>query len=287
MEGILNVLKPPGMTSHNVVDFIRKTFKIKKVGHTGTLDPDAAGVLPICIGYATKFTSYLMEQKKRYRFEITFGFSTDTLDKSGKIIDSGPVVLIKDEELFQVLNKFKGNIKQVPPMYSAKKIKGKKLYEYAREGKTIDIPPIEVTIYNIELIEYKPPYQLLIDVECSKGTYVRSLVRDICEELNMPGYMSMLIRTQVGPFRIEESYTIEEVKEGKAKIQPVDIFLDMPSAKLTALDSDRILKGQFIKNSYGIETSPFKLYDNNGKFIGIGVLHQDKIRPKRILLRGK
>ncbi|ADD02448.1 tRNA pseudouridine synthase B [Thermoanaerobacter mathranii subsp. mathranii str. A3] len=283
MEGILNILKPPGMTSHDVVDFIRKIYNTRKVGHTGTLDPDAAGVLPVCVGGATKFVSYLVEQDKRYRFEITFGFSTDTLDKSGKIIKSGPVRFLKEKELRQVLREFEGKIKQIPPIYSAKKIKGKKLYEYAREGKIIDIPPIEVTIYNIDLVEYESPYQVLIDVKCSKGTYVRALVRDICEKLNMPGYMSMLIRTEVGAFRIEDAYTLEEIKEKKPSLQPIDKFIKLPSVHLNKIEAEKILKGQFISNRHSIETSFLKLYDNNGKFLGIGVSERNKIRPKRLL----
>ncbi|MFV9567507.1 tRNA pseudouridine(55) synthase TruB [Thermoanaerobacter mathranii] len=283
MEGILNILKPPGMTSHDVVDFIRKIYNTRKVGHTGTLDPDAAGVLPVCVGGATKFVSYLVEQDKRYRFEITFGFSTDTLDKSGKIIKSGPVRFLKEKELRQVLREFEGKIKQIPPIYSAKKIKGKKLYEYAREGKIIDIPPIEVTIYNIDLVEYESPYQVLIDVKCSKGTYVRALVRDICKKLNMPGYMSMLIRTEVGAFRIEDAYTLEEIKEKKPSLQPIDKFIKLPSVHLNKIEAEKILKGQFISNRHSIETSFLKLYDNNGKFLGIGVSERSKIRPKRLL----
>lgn len=286
MEGMLNILKPPGMTSHDVVDFIRKIYNIRKVGHTGTLDPDAAGILPVCVGNATKFVSYLLEHDKRYRFEITFGFTTDTLDKSGKIVKSGPVRILREEELRQVLNEFKGKIKQIPPMYSAKKIKGKKLYEYAREGKTIDIPPIEVTIYDIELVEYEPPYRVLIDVKCSKGTYVRALVRDICEKLNMPGYMSMLIRTEVGAFKIEDAYTLEEIREKKVLLQPIDKFIELPSVQLNKMEAEKILKGQFIQNRYPIETSLLKLYDNNGKFLGIGILERNKIRPKRLLWGG-
>ena len=283
MEGVLNVLKPPGMTFHDIVNFIRKIYKIQKVGHTGTLDPDAVGVLPLCVGNATKFVSFLIEEDKRYRFEITFGITTDTFDKSGKVIKSGPVRTLEEQELRQILNKFQGKIKQTPPMYSAKKVKGKKLYEYAREGKNIDIPPIEVTIYEIEVVEYEPPYRILMDVKCSKGTYIRALVRDICKELNMPGYMSMLIRTEVGPFKIENAYTVEEIKEGKAIFEPIDKFIPLPSVQLNKIEAKKILKGQFIKNNSLLETSFLKLYDNNGKFLGIGVLEENKIRPKRLL----
>lgn len=283
LEGMLNILKPPGMTSHDVVDFIRKIYSTRKVGHTGTLDPDAAGVLPVCVGKATKFVSYFLEHDKRYRFEITFGFDTDTLDKSGKIVKSGLVRILREEELRQVLNEFKGKIKQIPPMYSAKKIKGKKLYEYAREGKTVEISPIDVTIYDIELVEYQPPYRVLIDVKCSKGTYIRALVRDICKKLNMTGYMSMLIRTEIGAFKIDNAYTLEEIMENKALLQPIDKFIELPSVHLTKIEAEKISKGQFIQNRYPIEMSLLKLYDNNGNFLGIGALDQNKIRPKRLL----
>ncbi|AAM24612.1 MAG: tRNA pseudouridine synthase B [Caldanaerobacter subterraneus] len=282
VDGVLNVLKPPGMTSHDVVDFIRKIYGIKKVGHTGTLDPDAAGVLPVCMGRATKFTSYLMEHDKRYRFEITFGFSTDTLDKSGKIVESGPVPLFTLEKLQEVLSQFKGEIQQIPPIYSAKKVKGKKLYEYARKGEEVEIPPIKVTVYELELIKYDAPHHLLLDVKCSKGTYVRALVRDICKKLEVPGHMSFLIRTEVGDFDIESSYTLEEIKEGKAEVQPVDKFIKFPSVELDEVSSNKILNGQFIRNTYNVENSLVKLYDNHGIFIGIGVAEGEKIRPKRL-----
>jgi tRNA pseudouridine55 synthase len=282
IDGVLNVLKPPGMTSHDVVDFVRRVYNIRKVGHTGTLDPDAVGVLPLCVGRATKFSSYLMEHDKRYRFEITFGVLTDTLDKSGKIVKTGPVPSFSLDELKKVINKFKGEIQQIPPIYSAKKIRGKKLYEYARKGELVEIPPINVTIYKLDIVEYKDPHQLLLDVKCSKGTYIRALVRDICNELGVLGYMSFLIRTESGDFNLDNSYTIEEIKEGKAMILPVDTFLKLPSIILDAHSSSKILKGQPVKNVYDIENSHVKLYDEQGNFIGIGVAEKKNIRVKRL-----
>lgn len=287
MNGIVNVLKPPGMTSHDIVNFIRKKFNIKKVGHIGTLDPGAAGVLPICVGQATKLANFLINHTKKYRAEITFGFSTDTLDKSGAIVNTGKVRLLKNDEIETVLNMFKGHIKQVPPIYSAKKINGKKLYEYAREGKEIEIPPVNVDIYDIKIVSYKYPYKLLIDVECSKGTYIRSLIRDICLKLNTTGYMSMLIRTEVGPFNIKESITIEEIQFGILKLYDVDYALDMQSIKLLVDDCQKILNGQYVYNIYNANELYVKLYDHNNKFIGIGITDNNKIRPKRILWGGK
>ncbi|MGB9779344.1 MAG: tRNA pseudouridine(55) synthase TruB [Caldanaerobacter sp.] len=282
IDGVLNVLKPPGMTSHDIVDFVRRIYNTKKVGHTGTLDPDAVGVLPLCIGRATKFSSYLMEHHKRYRFEITFGISTDTLDKSGKIIETGPTPSFSLDELRKVINKFKGEIQQIPPIYSAKKVRGKKLYEYARRGEVIEIPPIKVTIYELDIVEYRKPNHLLLDVKCSKGTYVRALVRDICKELGVLGYMSFLIRTESGDFTLDNSYTIEEIEEGKASILPVDTFLKLPSVVLDRHSSSRILRGQPVENIYNIENSQVKLYDGHRNFIGIGVAEKKRIRVKRL-----
>jgi tRNA pseudouridine55 synthase len=285
LNGFLNILKPPGMTSHDVVNFVRKHLHIKKVGHLGTLDPGAAGVLPICIGKATKLSNYMMEHKKSYRAEITFGFSTDTLDKYGNILHVTKVHNLNENELINVINSFRGNTKQIPPMYSAKKVKGKKLYEYAKEGKIIERNKINITIYDIKIVSYVNLYRLMLDIECSKGTYIRTLVHDICKKLSMAGYMSLLIRTAVGPFKIEDSITIEEIKNKNFKLIDIDSVLDMPLIFLNDVDSYKIKHGQIIMNKYNINNLPnVKLYDNNKNLIGIGRVNDNKISIERLLV---
>ena len=230
MDGIINVLKPSGMTSHDVVSFIRKTFNMKKVGHTGTLDPNAAGVLPICIGKATRVAEYFNDFNKSYRGELTLGYSTDTQDKYGTILEKGKDRQVTEEEVINVFNDFKGNLEQIPPMYSAIKYNGKKLYELAREGKTIERKTRKISIYDMNIIKNYENKRILFDVECSKGTYVRTLCHDIGERLETLGHMSFLIRTKVGNFCIKDAYTLEEITEFKENNKLEDILkpLDTP-----------------------------------------------------------
>lgn len=228
MNGIINVLKPPGMTSHDVVYFIRRTLNIKKVGHTGTLDPNAAGVLPICIGKATKVTQYLLEKNKKYRAELTLGASTDTQDKYGKVISESPVDTTH-EDIIKVFNQFIGEIDQIPPMFSALKQNGKKLYELARENKVVERKARKVTINDLKIINIDKN-KILFDVDCSKGTYVRTLCNDIGLKLNNYGYMSFLLRTEVGVYSISNSYTLDEIKmfSENGRINEIVTSIDYP-----------------------------------------------------------
>lgn len=284
MDGFLNILKPPGMTSNDVVVFLRKELNIRKIGHLGTLDPGAAGVLPVCIGKATKLAKYVVEEDKLYRAEITFGFSTDTLDKYGLITKTSCVKSLKIDDIVKVTNKFKGQIMQVPPLYSAKKINGKKLYKYARSGINVELKAYPVYIDYIYIIEYDTPYKLLLDIKCSKGTYIRALARDICKEFGMEGFMSMLIRTKVGQFKIEDAYTLEDIKEKKFNIIFIDNVITYPPIYLDEVDTSKIIHGQFIANKYLHSTTRYvKLYDNGKKFKGIGRIENDKIYIDRLL----
>ncbi|MEG6565936.1 tRNA pseudouridine(55) synthase TruB [Thermoanaerobacterium saccharolyticum] len=284
MDGFLNILKPPGMTSHDVISFLRKKFNIKKVGHLGTLDPGAAGVLPICIGKATKLAQYVVSQTKAYRAEITFGFSTDSIDKFGNITSAMPVKILEQYKISEIENAFKGDILQIPPIYSAKKVDGKKLYQYAREGKTIDIKPSLVTIYDIYVISYEAPYKIMFDVKCSKGTYVRALVRDICDYLNISGYMSMLIRLRVGSFTLENSFTLEEILDGKYKIMKMDDVITFPDVCLSNDDYYKIVHGNPVKNKYiDADDELIKLYSPEHSFVGVGKVAGDRIYVERLL----
>lgn len=215
MKGILNVLKPPNMTSHDVVSVVRKKFNIKKVGHTGTLDPMAVGVLPICIGKATKVVDYIQEKTKTYRAELTLGQITDTQDKWGKVIETRKINVSKDT-IFNIIKSYIGDIEQIPPMYSALKYKGKKLYELAREGVTIDRKARNVSIYSIIILNITDN-KILFDVHCSKGTYIRTLCHDIGLDLGCGAHMSFLARLKSGNFTIENTITIEELQNLNAK----------------------------------------------------------------------
>jgi tRNA pseudouridine55 synthase len=232
MNGILNILKPPGMTSHDVVSNVRKITGIKKVGHTGTLDPGAAGVLPICIGKSTKIVDYLMNDRKIYICEIKFGNKTDTYDKYGKFINEEDknVNHLKLTDILKALESFKGEITQKPPAFSAIKIGGKRAYDLAREGVDVQIPIRRVTIYDIKILNYNLPY-LMLQIECSKGTYIRSICNDIGDILKCGSYMNFLIRTQTGSFNIKNSCILEQIDRDNVKnfiISP-DNVLNMKS----------------------------------------------------------
>lgn len=196
MDGIIIINKPSGYTSHDIVSKIRKTLNIKKVGHTGTLDPLATGVLPILLGNGTKLSKYLINHDKEYITTIKFGVRTDTGDITGKIVEEKEIPKYSETKIKEVLKGFEGKQKQLPPMYSAIKVNGKKLYEYARSGQSIEIPPRDIEVYNIELLSLKKD-SIEIKIDCSKGTYIRSLCEDIAQKLGTVGTMSELKRIKV------------------------------------------------------------------------------------------
>jgi tRNA pseudouridine55 synthase len=204
LSGILNINKPPGVTSFHVVSRVRRLTGIRKIGHAGTLDPMASGVLPICIGRATRMVEYLLDQPKTYRGRIRFGVATDTYDSEGQVTAERDASALEGQAVEWTLGRFAGDIDQVPPMYSALKRDGRPLYEYAREGKRIDLPPRPVRVYSIELIDFEAPYAE-IAVECGRGFYVRSLAHDLGEALGCGAHLAELTRTRSGPFSLEEA----------------------------------------------------------------------------------
>ena len=207
MDGIISVNKPSGMTFSDVVVRLKGILKTRKVGHTGTLDPDAAGVLPILIGKGTKLFDYVVKKRKIYIGEITFGTGTDTLDANGKIINKSDVIP-SGTEVINALNGFMGLITQIPPMYSAIQYKGRKLYDLAREGVQVDIKSREVTIYNFDYIKQTSANSHLLSIECSAGTYIRTLFKDLAESLGSVAHLSFLLRTKAGDFKLDETHTI-------------------------------------------------------------------------------
>jgi len=270
MEGILVVNKPAGYTSHDIVSKIRKQLNIKKVGHTGTLDPLATGVLPILLGNGTKLSKYLMNHNKKYIATIKLGEKTESGDLEGKVIEQKEVPSLSKEQVQAVLTNFKGKQKQIPPMYSAIKVNGKKLYEYARNGEMVVVEPREIEIYNIELIGYQDK-EIKFKVACSKGTYIRSLCEDIAEKLGTVGTMSALQRTQVGEFKIENAINIEDIeneqKVRESLITPEKLFLDKEKIELTQKELVHFLNG--VKLSKTCEDGIYRIYVEQ-KFIGIG-----------------
>ena len=242
-NGILIVNKPSGITSRDVVNIVGKTLNTKKVGHTGTLDPMATGVLVLCIGNALKVCELITANDKEYIAKVILGIETETLDTTSPIINTKKTNITK-EEIEKILNSFKGSYLQEVPKYSAVKINGKKLYEYAREGKEIELPKKMVTIYDIQLISdityYNDTTSFYIKTTVSKGTYIRSLIRDIGYKLNTYGCMDSLERTRQGIFNIDNSYTLEEIKNNNYKLLSIEESL--PNIPLVEVDNKTLFK---------------------------------------------
>ena len=273
MDGFINVLKPTGLSSHDVVDIVRRIFKQKRVGHAGTLDPAAAGILPVALGRAARLVEYMEGADKSYRAEIAFGYATDTGDVYGEVIESVPhPPLPTEEEMRAVLARFVGEIAQRPPVYSAIKVGGQRAYDLARQGAEVEIASRTVTIHRLELVHIDTARRrILVDVDCAKGTYIRSLCADIGAALGLPATMRFLLRTCVGGFVLADSYTLEELAEvGESTVCAPDTALDLPCYELDP---------QRVKAFYsGLSTSErrlplaegfYRVYAE-GVFLGIG-----------------
>lgn len=279
MNGVIVIDKEKGYTSHDVVNIIRKTLNIKKVGHTGTLDPNATGVLPVLIGEATKISKYLIEHNKTYIAEITLGEKRTTGDMEGEILETKQIPELTKEKIDKVLKELLGKQKQKPPIYSAIKINGKKAYEYARKGKEIEINEREIEIYKINLLHYEKD-TITFEVNCSKGTYIRVLCEDIAEKLGTVGYMKNLRRTEVDKFNLEQAVTIEEIKEKtdivEQKIISVEeIFNNNEKIQLNGYKLNLFLNG--VKLTYNKPNGVYRVY-NNDKFIGLGLINDNLLK---------
>ena len=276
MDGVIVINKPTGQTSHNLVGFTRRLLNIKKVGHTGTLDPDASGVLPVCIGRGTKAADMLTASDKAYRAQFILGMTTDTLDASGEILTEQPVNVSK-EQIEETIKGFIGEIFQIPPMFSAIKKDGKKLYELAREGITIDREKRKITIFDIKICEIDMEnYAITMEVFCSKGTYIRTLCEDIGMKLGCGAYMNTLVRIKSADFTLEESYTPEELlkmkQDGTIKqaIIPVDkLFLCYEEVVLDAFLSGKAKNGIAIRRKGLTDGKLYRVYDENKEFLCI------------------
>lgn len=260
-DGILNLLKPPGMTSHDAVAFVRRVFGLRRVGHTGTLDPAACGVLPIVLGKATRVAPYLQAQFKTYRAEMTLGVTTDTHDQLGQTLQVVSDFTVTPAALGEVLASFLGDYAQVPPMTSARRHRGKRLYELARRGEEVQRPARVVRVQRLHIVRVIPddPYGLgfgtrvLFDVTCSSGTYVRTLCHDIGQRLGCGAHMSFLIRTRAGPFDIQDAVTCQQVEELAASRRLSELLLPMeaglqhlPAVSVATGDDRRFCQGQSV-----------------------------------------
>lgn len=278
MDGIIVINKEKGCTSHDIVYKVKKMFNTK-VGHTGTLDPNATGVLPILLGKGTKISKYLIEHDKEYEVVLQLGVKTTTADEEGEIIEEKEVLKESLEQLKieRILKSFIGKIEQMPPKYSAIKVNGRKLYEYARKGQEVEIKPREVEIYNIEITNIqKEKKQIEFKVSCSKGTYIRTLCEDIAEKMRTVGYMKELKRTKVGNFNIKQAITLEQLQE-KENIKIITIeemFKDKEEIILE--DSKIILLLNGVKMNMEKPKGIYRIYNKQNKFIGLGIV-QNKI----------
>lgn len=281
MDGILAIHKEVGMTSHDVVFKLRKILKTKKVGHTGTLDPEVSGVLPICVGKATRVSDYVMESGKSYRAEVTIGVSTTTEDQTGEIVDQKRVDqnLWDKDEMIATLKQLEGDIEQIPPMYSAVKVNGKKLYEYARQNIEVERPVRRVHINSIDLISdiiyENDTCKFEIEVECGKGTYIRTLATQIGALLNYPAHMSHLIRLKSGGFSLEQAIKLDDLREIVEQDKLQDVILPLEYGlngltKITVHDKNIVTR---IQNGQKIEKSLIDESKHDGEIV---VWYEDK-----------
>lgn len=289
INGIINVYKEKGYTSHDVVAKLRGILKQKKIGHTGTLDPDAEGVLPVCLGKGTRICSMLTDKRKTYEAVLHLGITTDTQDKSGRVLKEKPVSCT-EEEVRSCIEGFLGEQMQVPPMYSALKVQGKKLYELAREGIEIERKPRPVTFYDIQILEMSLPY-VTFSVTCSKGTYIRTLCHDIGEKLGCGGCMEKLLRTQVDRFNLSDSLKLSEIealaKEGRILEHIVtveEMFSHLPAYE-TEPGLDKLLEnGNPVPDRKQQRVQRVRMYTSTHVFVGIYAYQGEKrqYKPERI-----
>lgn len=286
MDGIFIVNKPKGITSFDVVARMRRICDTKKIGHAGTLDPDAVGVLPVCVGRATKIIEYLMEKDKVYQVELILGTATETQDSSGSILYEKPVTA-SIEDIEGAIKSFLGESMQIPPMYSAVRVNGKRLYELARKGIEIERKPRAITISKLDILSIDKKEDKVIavfNVECSKGTYIRTLCNDIGEKLDCGGHMMSLSRTRSGPFKLENSFTLESLENLKdtddlhsAKLSIDKAVLYMPQVYVNENEAKRLRNGLTILKE-SLQTGLSRVYRENGAFLAIGktVLQNDR-----------
>lgn len=282
INGVVNLNKRKGVSSFRAVREVKRALNADKAGHTGTLDPEASGVLPVCLGKSTRIADYLMKTEKEYKVRMFLGLETDTCDLEGSITGTSDVSDFSFEKLLELLNTFKGEITQVPPVYSAIKVNGRKLYDYARKGEAVEIKPRQVEIFNIENISYcnneyegRKVIEVSFTVGCSKGTYIRSLCRDIGEKAGFYGVMADLIRLRTGKFNINEAYTIDEIKSAYDSdnlnriLLKAEDLLEIPLLILNEEATESYLLGRKVVLT-GVEPGEYLVKSYKKDTIGIG-----------------
>ncbi len=285
MDGILNINKPTSITSHDVVTRVRKLLKQRRIGHAGTLDPAASGVLPICVGHATRVAEYLSESGKAYHATIIFGAVTDTYDSEGTIIRTASIEGLTRAAIEATLATMLGEQMQVPPRYSAIKLQGQPAYKRARAGEDVALDARPIIIYQLTIIDWQPP-ALVLDIECSKGTYIRSLAYDLGEKLGCGAYLGGLIRTRSGPFMLAESITLEQLAQAAEQgtveqyLHPADKALEQyPAFTLDEATTERVKHGNAFRieeqDAYS-EQSLARVYDDKGQFIAIAEWDEER-----------
>ena len=288
VDGVLLLDKPAGMTSNAALQKARWLLNAAKAGHTGTLDPMATGLLPLCFGEATKFAGELLTADKRYAATVGLGVRTETADAEGQVLETRPVTVTR-EQVEAVLARFRGDILQVPPMHSALKRDGRPLYEYARQGIELERAPRTVTIFSLDM-QYFDGVNIIFDVDCSKGTYVRTLAQDIGEALGCGGHLTALRRTRIGSLHLENAVTLETLEalqpaDRDGLLQPVDALL----ANLPRLDLDedttlRFVRGQAVRPAQGMPAGRLRVYAADGCFLGLGRAEADgQVAPARLV----
>lgn len=290
LDGIFNIYKATGMTSHDVVASIRRLLQQKRVGHAGTLDPAADGVLPICVGQGTRMAEYLSESGKAYRAKITFGVVTDTYDAEGTVLRTRDTADLTLSEIEDALQHFLGPQLQLPPRYSAIKLQGQPAYKRVRAGEEVTLEPRPITIYRLGMLDWQPPH-LVLAIECSKGTYIRSLAYDLGEWLGYGAHLSRLTRTRSGPFSLDESITLNQLTEAKAQgraqqyLFPVDKVLEhYPALQLDEISTQRVLHGNAFRYQNLPSAELARVYDSAGRFLAIAHWDEEQHvwQPKKV-----
>jgi tRNA pseudouridine55 synthase len=290
-DGFLNLLKPPGMTSHDAVTFLRSRLRMRRIGHLGTLDPAAAGVLPIAIGRATRLLDYTSGASKAYRGEITFGLTTDTLDADGSVTAMGDASALTRPELLTLLERFIGDVQQTPPAHSAAQIDGKRLHTLARRGETPAIKSKTVRIDSIDLVGFWPGSRAraLVDVVCSAGTFIRSLAADLGEAIGCGAYLSFLLRTRAGRFELSDALTLEECQTAFERGELPGLILppDWPLAHLPEVSLDAAASPRFSQGTpmpiEAPDAESIRVYSASRRLLGIAAVKEGRLRPRVVL----
>ncbi len=296
IDGILNLNKPKGMTSFDVVARVRWLSGERRVGHAGTLDPDATGVLVVCLGKATRLVEYMADARKAYRAEVVFGEATDTYDASGEVLERGDASGLERRDIEDAAATFVGLIDQTPPAYSALKHRGVPLYRWARAGVEVPIHPRQVEFFRIDVVEWESPVAVL-EVECGKGAYIRSLAHDLGRTLQCGAHMRDLVRSQSGPFYIEDAADMEQVEdaftngESSRLILPMDLAIaHLPSVTLSEDEEREVLYGRAVAGQWegGPSSCLCRVYNERGGFVAIMTREdeQDCWRPRKVFFTG-